>query len=135
MGCPLPTRPRVMTLSHTHAGELASDLGGQKMTVRRRSIAVSVVAAFATLALAAPAEAAASGRATAGVKIRRCANSSCWADGTAYPSHRLTLICYVRGEWVGNTNIWYRLHNRTTGVRGYSTSRYVQAIDGYVPPC
>ncbi|QIM22452.1 hypothetical protein G7075_17135 [Phycicoccus sp. HDW14] len=92
----------------------------------RRAGALALVTGLAALTTAAPAAAAVAGKFTAsGVYIRRCANTTCVADGQGYPSHSVTLSCYVQGGWAAGTNIWYRLRDNSTGVSGYSISTYV----------
>lgn len=94
--------------------------------ILRRTGAVVTVAGLVTIAVASPAAAAVSGKFTgSGIYIRRCANTTCAADGVGYPSHSVTVYCYVQGGWAAGTNIWYRLRDNTTGVSGYSISTYV----------
>ncbi|HYN66092.1 MAG TPA: hypothetical protein VES93_04330 [Ornithinibacter sp.] len=94
-------------------------------TTTRRVVAVALTATAAGVLVAAPAAAAVSGRFTTGTNIRRCPQLSCVKDGIGYPSHSVTVYCYTYGSTADGTNIWYKVKDTTTGVSGYSLSRYV----------
>jgi hypothetical protein len=98
----------------------------------------AVVGAAGVLAVlpAVPAQASANGDYTAsGVRIRACANTSCTTHGLGYRGQGATITCFRYGQYVEGTSIWYYHRNQTTGVTGYSISRYLDFTSGTVPHC
>ncbi len=111
------------------------------MSMRKRSgmlraATVTAVAAAAALLPAAPAQAAANGDYTgSGVRIRGCPTTSCTTHGLGYRGQGAAISCFRYGEYTEGTSIWYYHRNRTTGVVGYSHSRYIDYHIGTVPQC
>ncbi|GIH05336.1 hypothetical protein Rhe02_34030 [Rhizocola hellebori] len=101
-----------------------------------RTAAVTAVASVAALLPAAPAQAAATGDYTgSGVRIRACATLSCTIHGLGYVGQGATINCFVYGQYTEGTSIWYHNRNRTTGVVGYSHSKYLDFHSGVVNHC
>ena len=94
------------------------------------------VLSLGVLVPATPAQAAANGDYTdTGIRIRKCATTSCTSHGLGYPGQGAAISCYVNGQYLGNNNIWYYHRNRTTGVVGYSHSSLIDYSSGSVGRC
>lgn len=70
-----------------------------------------------------------------GVHIRRCASTSCTADGLGYPGQGINITCFRQGTNVGGNDLWLHHRNKTTGVTGYSADYYLRHGTLNVPRC
>jgi hypothetical protein len=101
----------------------------------RAAALTGMVGALAVVPVS-PAHAAAYGDYTGtGIRIRKCATTSCTAHGLGYPGQGAYITCYRLGEYIGNSAYWYYHRNRATGVVGYSHSNHVDYASGSVPRC
>jgi hypothetical protein len=110
----------------------------QRRIVRRILTVVAALVGTASLLLvtAGPAQASAPGHYTGdGVRIRSCAHLNCRIDGLGYPGQSVTIHCYVYGDRVGSSTIWYRHRDNSTGVTGYSSEVYLDLNSGVIYHC
>ena len=70
---------------------------------------------------------------TSGLAIRRCANTSCWADGRGYPGQGVRIYYLVCGQTIQGWPYWAYHRNRTTGVTCYSADAYIRWDYGSAP--